>query len=174
MSFADKLRRIEPDENHVLPYHLQRLVNQYLLIVKNASACAARQGRKQISFYAISDGYNELLYEEALPMYEGTSPQRAAAMTAMGKKSFSKYGPTKKSEVEKLGYELYDLDEAKQAANELLTSVKKLGFMHCNVEIKQFHKVEKRYKYNGFTGTETITYRELPETFFYLRLSVSW
>lgn len=177
MSFADELRdTIKPLNQDTI---IINQANFYIREIKNEAVKAANEGKNNVAFYIVREsivdgndkGYTAVY---SLPMYEGTPQQRSIAIENAKMKIHSHLQRKSMSFTQELGYEISDLDEAQKIVNIINEELQKMGFTKYNVEIKQFHHIEKNVKYNKFLESETISYKELPSTFYYLHFSISW
>lgn len=178
MSFADKLRHsmIPLDQDTIII----NKANFYIREIKNEAVKAAKEGKNSVAFYIVREtvvdgndkGYTAVY---SLPMYEGTPQQRATAIENAKLKTHD-YCSGRKSEsfIENLGYEVSDLEEAQKIVNIMKEELQKMDFTKYDVEIKQFHHIEVNIIYNKFFESRTISYKELPSTFYYLYFSISW
>ena len=172
MSFADSLRSIQPRDER--KERLDRLVHSYVAISRDHCRLAAQDVQRQIFAYVSLDCYGGY-WRKDLPMHHGTAEQRAAARKKCAEKSYSKngYGTTKSAPL-RYGLEIYDKHEAQIAADMVSSELKKLGFTNYRVQVVEFHNVICVSRVNSFTGTEHITYQEVPGIYYYLHIAIRW
>ena len=166
---VEKLRKIIPEKKPSYSHRVEHALYAYKLNVDFASEYAARNGRTSIAFYSVHDdnSSNAISWVEELPLYEGTPKQRSDA----GKKAI------KNMDYKQLHRPPIPLDnrgEAEQAAEILRKEIRKKGFTHFCVEIKEFHPIEKKKKSSFFSHDEITIINEKPKLIYCLRVSLTW
>ena len=107
-------------------------------------------------------------------MYEGTPQQRALAMKQASETRGTKIPEESRKLTMKLGYEIDSINAAREISALISEELKKMGFTRYNIEIKEFHHVQFSCTYVPLIEVARFSYSELPSTFYYLRLSISW
>lgn len=178
MSFADELRKrsVKPQaDNKYLT-----LINIYKDAIVKATNDAASNGQRHTAFYVIKNRYYYDAYDdtfevvESLPMYEGTPQQRAIAMKQASVTRGTEIPEKSRKLTMKLGYEIDSINAAREISALISEELKKMGFTRYNIEIKEFHHVQFSCTYVPLIEIVRFSYSELPSTFYYLRLSISW
>lgn len=178
MSFADELRKrsVKPQVNN----KYLSLITTYKNAIHKATNAAANKGQRHTAFYVINNRYYfdacDAVFEvvESLPMYEGTPQQRALAMKQASETRGTKFPEKSRKLTMKLGYEIDSINAAREISALISEELKKMGFTRYNIEIKEFHHVQFSCTYVPLIEVARFSYSELPSTFYYLRLSISW
>ena len=181
MSLADELRKrsVKPQANN---NKYLAFINVYKNAIITATNDAASNGQRHTAFYVIDNRYYfdacDAVFEvvESLPMYEGTPQQRALARKQASETHSTYNGGTEKSRkiTMHLGYEIDSINAAREISALISEELKKMGFTRYNIEIKEFHHVQFSCTYVPLIEVARFSYSELPSTFYYLRLSISW